>query len=155
MRATFFVPACTLWGRNEARILNFPTITAQQIAASLLAVPAFLLATLCTGYLAAWFTDLHDFRKRFFVERIFWSVPLSLAISTIAAVLIGKFLPLAWRDKVSTPVRIKRQKQFSFRMILCHYGEREIQLLAEEPPPSASSVACSTASEYSPPLLPL
>jgi hypothetical protein len=90
------VPACALWGRNEVRILNFPTITAQQIAASLLAVPAFLPATFCTGYLAAWFTDLHGFRKRSFVERIFWSVPLSLAISTIAAVLIGKFLSLAW-----------------------------------------------------------
>jgi hypothetical protein len=30
------------------------------------------------------------------VERVFWSVPLSLAVSTIAAVLIGKFLSVAW-----------------------------------------------------------
>ena len=64
MRTTFFVPEFAHQGRNEVRILNFPTITAQQIATSLLAVPAFLPATLCTGYLAAWFTDLHGFRKR-------------------------------------------------------------------------------------------
>jgi hypothetical protein len=51
MRATFFVPACALWGRNEVRILNVPTITAQQIAASLLVVLSFLPATRCTGYL--------------------------------------------------------------------------------------------------------
>jgi hypothetical protein len=96
VRTTVFLPACALCGRNEVRILNFPTITAQQIATSLLAVPAFLPATLCTGYLAAWFTDLHGFRKRSYVERVFWSVPLSLAVSTIAAVLIGKFLSVAW-----------------------------------------------------------
>jgi hypothetical protein len=42
----------------------------------------------------AWFTNLHDFRQRSLVERIFWSVPLSLAVSTIAAVLIGKALSL-------------------------------------------------------------
>ena len=95
VRNTFFVLAFALQGRNEVRILNFPAITAQQSATSLLAVPAFLPATLCTGYLAAWFTDLHGFRKRSFVERIFWSVPLSLAVSTITAVLIGKYISLA------------------------------------------------------------
>jgi hypothetical protein len=79
---------------EEARILNFPSIAAQQISASLLAIPAFLPATLCTGYLTAWFTNLHGFRQRSLVERIFWSVPLSLAVSTIASVLIGKFLSL-------------------------------------------------------------
>jgi hypothetical protein len=62
----------------------------QQAVDSLLAVPAFLPATLCTGYVAAWFTNLHDFRRRSVVERLFWSVPLSVAISTIASVLIGK-----------------------------------------------------------------
>jgi hypothetical protein len=46
--------------------------------------------------MAAWFTDLHGFRKRSFVERVFWSVPLSLAVSTITTVLIGKFLSVAW-----------------------------------------------------------
>ena len=46
----------------------------------------------CTGYMAAWFTDLHGFRRRSLVERIFWSVPLSLAVSTIASVLVGKAL---------------------------------------------------------------
>ncbi len=48
----------------------------------------------CTGYVVAWFTNLHDFRARSLVERIFWSLPLSLAVSTIASVLIGKFLSL-------------------------------------------------------------
>lgn len=62
--------------------------------ASLLAIPAFLPATVCTGYLAAWFTDLHGFRRRSLVERLFWSVPLSLGVSTIAAVLIAWFLSL-------------------------------------------------------------
>jgi hypothetical protein len=79
---------------KEAGILNFPSIAAQQISASLLAIPAFLPATLCTGYLTAWFTNLNGFRQRSLVERIFWSVPLSLAVSTIACVLIGKFLSL-------------------------------------------------------------
>ncbi|MGB6690152.1 MAG: hypothetical protein WBE76_20130 [Terracidiphilus sp.] len=72
-----------------------PWITAQEIADCLLAIVAFVPATVCIGYLAAWFTNLHDFRRRTFVERLFWSVPLSLAISTIASVLIGRFLSLA------------------------------------------------------------
>lgn len=75
-------------------ILSFPSITAAQIADGLLAIPAFAPATVCTGYLAAWFTDLHGFRKRSLVERIFWSIPLSLAITPIAAYLIGKAFSL-------------------------------------------------------------
>ena len=73
-------------------ILN---ITANQIVESLLAIPAFVPATVCTGYLAAWFTNLHNFRQRSLVERIFWSVPLSLGVSTISSVLVGKFLSLS------------------------------------------------------------
>lgn len=76
-------------------ILNLSNLTAEQIVYSLLAVPAFLPATVCTGYMAAWWTNLHRFRQRSLVERLFWSVPLSLAISPIATVLIGKFLSLA------------------------------------------------------------
>jgi hypothetical protein len=60
-----------------------------------LAIPAFLPATVCTGYLAAWFTDLHGFRRLSLVEQLFWSVPLSLGISTIAAVLVARFISLA------------------------------------------------------------
>ncbi len=81
-------------GRKEAKILSFPTITGVQIAGSLLAIPAFVPAMVCTGYSAAWFTNLHNFRERSLVERIFWSVPLSLAVTTIASVLIGRFLTL-------------------------------------------------------------
>ena len=71
-----------------------PNITVQQIQESLLGIVAFVPAMVCTGYLAAWFTNLHGFRRRSLVERIFWSVPLSMAISTIAAVLIGRFVSL-------------------------------------------------------------
>ncbi len=74
--------------------MNVPAITAEQITASFLAIPAFLPATFCTGYLAAWYTNLHKFRQRSLAERIFWSVPLSLAVSVISSVLIGKALSL-------------------------------------------------------------
>ncbi len=70
------------------------SITVEQVVDSLLAIPAFLPATLCTGYLAAWFTNLHDFRNRSLVDRLFWSVPLSVAVSTISSVLIGKAFSL-------------------------------------------------------------
>jgi hypothetical protein len=73
-----------LWGSQEIKIFHV-NITAEHFIYSLLAIPAFLPATVCTGYLAAWFTNLHNF----------WSVPLSLAVSTIASVLIGKVLSLA------------------------------------------------------------
>lgn len=70
------------------------SIAVEQTVDSLLAVPAFLPATICTGYLAAWFTNLHDFRNRSLVDRLFWSVPLSVAVSTISSVLIGKAFSL-------------------------------------------------------------
>ena len=73
------------------KILN---ITAEQAAASLLAVPAFIPALVCTGYLVGWFTDLHGFKQRSVVERIFWSVPLLVSVTTISSILIGKFLSL-------------------------------------------------------------
>jgi hypothetical protein len=60
----------------------------------LAALPAFVPATVCTGYVAAWLTNLHDFRRRSIPERLCWSVVLSLAISTIASVLIGKAFSL-------------------------------------------------------------
>ena len=77
-----------------AEIFHGVSITAEQISASLLAIPAFVPATVCTGYLAAWFIDLHGFRHRSLVEQLFWSVPLSLGISTIAAVLMARFFSL-------------------------------------------------------------
>ena len=73
---------------------NVPNITVQQIRDSLLAIPAFVPVMVCPGYVTAWFTNLHDFRRRSLVERIFWSVPLSLGVSTIAAYLIGRFFSL-------------------------------------------------------------
>ena len=79
---------------EEVEILSVPNITAQQIIESTLAVPAFVPATVCTGYITAWFTNLHNFRQRSLIERIFWSLPLSFAVSTIAAFLIGRFISL-------------------------------------------------------------
>lgn len=55
---------------------------------------AFVPVTVFTGYLAGWFTNLHAFRRRTFTERLFWSVPLSIALATISSVLIGRFLSL-------------------------------------------------------------
>jgi hypothetical protein len=79
---------------EEVEIFSVPNITAQQIIGSTLAIPAFVPATVCTGYITAWFTNLHNFRQRSLVERIFWSLPLSFAVSTIAAFLIGRFISL-------------------------------------------------------------
>jgi hypothetical protein len=69
-------------------------ITGTQVIGDLLAIPAFLPVTFCTGYLVGWYGNIHRFRERSLVERVFWSLPLSLAVSTIASVLIGKFLSL-------------------------------------------------------------
>lgn len=79
---------------EEVKITSVPATTADQITASLLAILAFFPATFCTGYLAAWFSNLHNFRQRSLVERAFWSLPLSLAVSAISSVLIGKLLSL-------------------------------------------------------------
>lgn len=68
---------------------------AEQIIDCFFAIPAFLPATLCTGYVAGWITNLHGFQQRSIAERMFWSVPLSLAVSPIASVLIGKVFSLA------------------------------------------------------------
>ncbi len=70
-------------------------ITLHEIVGSLLAVIAFMPAMLCSGYVTAWCTDLHGFRQRSLIEQIFWSIPLSVAVSTIVAVLLGKFLSLS------------------------------------------------------------
>lgn len=70
------------------------SMTTQQLGSSLLAVLAFVPVAVCPGYLVAWFANLHVFRRRSLVERIFWSIPLSFAVSSIASVLIGKFLSL-------------------------------------------------------------
>jgi len=77
---------------EEVAISAESYINASQIGATLLAIPSFVPVTICTGYLAAWFSNLHNFRRRSLIERLFWSVPLSLAISTIAAYWIGRFI---------------------------------------------------------------
>jgi hypothetical protein len=86
------IPEATTTGGGE--IIDLSNITATQVIGDILGIPAFLPLTICTGYLVGWWTDLHGFRERSIVERIFWSLPLSLSVSTIASVLIGKFISL-------------------------------------------------------------
>ncbi len=57
-------------------------------------MPAFLPVTIFPGYLAGYILDLHGFRSRSLVERLFWSLPLSIGISAIAVFLIGKTFSL-------------------------------------------------------------
>jgi hypothetical protein len=71
-----------------------PEITASQLLQSALAVPAFAPVMLCPGYAAAWITNLHAFRSRSVVERLCWSLPLSIAVSGISAYLIARFASL-------------------------------------------------------------
>jgi hypothetical protein len=70
------------------------SITFNQIIGSILAVGAFIPPMVCPGYLFAWITNLHEFKSRSVVERLFWSVPLSLAVTTIASELLGKMVSL-------------------------------------------------------------
>jgi hypothetical protein len=70
------------------------SITVTQLAENLVAIPAFLPLALFPGYLVAWVADFDEFRSRSFVARIFWSVPLSLAVATITVVLVSRFLSL-------------------------------------------------------------
>jgi hypothetical protein len=70
-------------------------ITVAQIYDSLVAIPGFLPVTFCSGYLTGWVTNLNGFRGRSIIGRIFWSLPLSLAVSTVFAVWLGKFFSLA------------------------------------------------------------
>jgi hypothetical protein len=69
---------------------HVPSITAGQIVSAALAIPAFLPSMVCTGYIVAWATNLHRFRERTLVDRIFWSIPLSLAVSTSSIALLGR-----------------------------------------------------------------
>lgn len=70
---------------------GFLHITGRQLALAATAIPAFVPALLAPGYVAAWFADFQGFRQRSIVGRFIWSIPLSLAISTILADLLGRF----------------------------------------------------------------
>ena len=74
--------------------MSIANVTLEQIIATLLATTAFIPVLVCPGYLAAWLINLHGFRQRSLVERFFWSLPLSLAVSTITFVLVGRYLSL-------------------------------------------------------------
>jgi hypothetical protein len=76
-------------------MLLLPEITAHQLLQSALAVPAFAPVAVCPGYAAAWITGLHNFRRRSLVERLCWSLPLSLAVSGITSYLLGRYVSFA------------------------------------------------------------
>lgn len=80
---------------EEVEILQQLGLTTGQLVDTFLAIPAFAPATVCTGYLFAWFTNIHGFRTRSLVERLFWTLPISFALTAISAVLIGRFLSLS------------------------------------------------------------
>ncbi|HEY1580743.1 MAG TPA: hypothetical protein VGF82_27065 [Terracidiphilus sp.] len=60
----------------------------------MLAFAAFFPVTVCTGYLACWFTNLFQFRRRSLVERLLWSIPSSIAVSTFIAVALTWLISL-------------------------------------------------------------
>lgn len=62
---------------------------------SFLASFAFLPIALCTGYLALWLTDLRGFRQRTLIERLFWSIPTSIGVSTISIILVARFISMS------------------------------------------------------------
>lgn len=55
-----------------------------------MAAVAFAPVALCSGYSAGWLTNVERFRSRSFIERLFWSLPLSFSISGIFAVLMAR-----------------------------------------------------------------
>lgn len=69
-------------------------LAAQQAALILAALIASAPAMIATGYVAAWVTNLHRFRQRTLIERFFWSIPLSFAITPIIVVLLSKWISL-------------------------------------------------------------
>jgi hypothetical protein len=70
-------------------------ITLTQSLDMLLAIAAMIPAAVSTGYLTGWLTDLEGFRRRSFIERLLWSLPLSVAVSPIVLVLCGKLFSLS------------------------------------------------------------
>lgn len=73
---------------------SFLNITGRQLALAATAIPAFVPALLAPGYVAAWYADFHGFRQRTLAGRLIWSIPISLAFSTIFADLLGRFASL-------------------------------------------------------------
>jgi hypothetical protein len=65
--------------------------TYHDVAGSLVAVLGFALVLVGPGYLLGWATNLLGFRQRSLGERVVWSVPLSFGLTTMAAVMIGKY----------------------------------------------------------------
>ncbi len=73
--------------------------TLRDLTQSALALPLFLPLFFAPGYLAAWFGNIAGFRRASRMERIAWSVPLSIATGTLlmvwAATLGGLALAVA------------------------------------------------------------
>ena len=60
--------------------------TLRDLTQSALALPLFLPLFFAPGYLVAWLGDIAGFRRASWIERIAWSVPLSLAVGTLLMV---------------------------------------------------------------------
>lgn len=73
---------------------GFLNITGRQLALGGAATPAFVSALVAPGYVAAWFADFEGFRQRSQVGRLVWSIPISLAISTILSDLLGRLISI-------------------------------------------------------------
>jgi hypothetical protein len=69
-------------------------LTWGDIAGSLRSVVAFEAVLLAPGYCFAWTCNLLGFRGRGVGERLAWSVAISFAVVTIAAILLGKYVSL-------------------------------------------------------------
>ena len=117
-------------------------ITVDQLLQGFLAIPAFLPLAFFVGYLAGWLTDLHGFRKQSFVSRALWSIPLSVSLSTIGFLLIGKLFSLealvalqvictlAWIGVLCFELIRSRRSGEKFRLGLKPFGGRAILFLA-------------------------
>lgn len=67
--------------------------TFQDIAGILASIPVFAIYLFAPGYCFGWATNLFEFRTRQISEKILLALPISLAVSTIIANLIGRYVP--------------------------------------------------------------
>ena len=84
---------------RRSEIFDASSIAVQQALQTLLAIPAFVPVIVCPGYVCGGLV-LRNIRHHSFIERIFWAVPFSVAISPITSVLIGRASSLATVDAV-------------------------------------------------------
>lgn len=67
--------------------------TLQDIAGTLASIPVFAIFLFAPGYCFGHATDMMGFRSRATAEKFLLSVPFSLVVSTMAANLVGRYVP--------------------------------------------------------------